>query len=116
MAGMMDGMEGMVGSAWQVVSGGCVMSWCSSLRLDDDVDGDDEDRSCSNGLSMVFIALAAVDEHVNASNPARKSQPSSDSVHHVLCPILGYQQDMKHSIPDEVEVEWIKTNMARTTL
>jgi hypothetical protein len=89
---------------------------------DDDVVDDEDDRSCSNVLSIVFIALPAVDEHVNAAPsadhfiPARNSQPSRGSAHHVMCPIPGYQQDVKHGIPDEVDAKWIKANMARTTL
>lgn len=65
---------------------------------------------------MAFMGLPAVAGYVNASNPARNSQLSSDGAHHVLCPILGYQPNLKHGSPDGVDVEWIKTNMTQTTL
>jgi hypothetical protein len=89
---------------------------------DDDGDDDDEDgRSCSDGSSMIFISLPAVDEYLNVAASAdqyiltRNVGSPSVGVHHVVCAILGHQQDMKHGIPHAVDLKWIKTSMARPT-
>jgi hypothetical protein len=49
---------------------------------------------------MIFISLPAINEHLDAT-------PSA-GVHHLVCAILGYQQDVKHGISREVDVKWIK--------
>jgi hypothetical protein len=63
---------------------------------------------------IIFISLPAVDEHRNAAPSAdhsvlaRNVRSPSVGVHHVVCAILGDQQDMEYGVPYEVDVEWIK--------
>jgi hypothetical protein len=57
---------------------------------------------------MVFISLPAINEHLSAT--------PSVGVHHIVCAILGDQQDVKHGISREADVKWIESSMARTVL
>lgn len=99
----------------------CEKCCCSCLRLRCLCD-DDGHRSCSNGSSTIFISPPTVDELFNAAPSAdysilaRSVRWPSVSVCHVVCAILGDQQDVKHGIAREVGVEWINNTIARTAL
>lgn len=83
---------------------------------------DDGDRSCSGGSSTIFIPPPTVEEHLNAalsadySILARSVRWPSVIVCHIVCAILGDQQDVKHGIAREMGVEWINNTISRTAL
>lgn len=67
---------------------------------------------------MIFISLPAVDEHFSAAHSifAHNARSPNVGVHHVVHAILDDQQDVKHGIPREGDLGWIKNGMARTAL
>lgn len=105
---------------WRLV---CENYWCGCLRLgglcddddgDDNDDDDDDDRSCSAGSSTIFISSPIIDERLieapsaDYSILARKVRCPIVGIRHVVCAILGDQQDMKHGIAREMGAEWIQ--------